>query len=152
MLLTSQLIPAPYFMCSTGKLEPSPSQVDFLVEKYLMREETLEINHRVETPKKKQRAKLNLLLLLILPYRARSWKIPEKQTYSTITFKLLHSHSITNGVLDTLDLNKNREEREEQYISSSAADILVTWRLCSFSFYTKYRTSICLCDNDNLLY
>ena len=53
MLLTSQLIPAPYFMCSTGKLEPSPSQVDFLVEKYLMREETLEINHRVETHQEK---------------------------------------------------------------------------------------------------
>ena len=40
-------------MCSTGKLEPSPSQVDFLVEKYLMREETLEINHRVETHQEK---------------------------------------------------------------------------------------------------
>ena len=31
-----------------------------------------------DPPRKKQRAKLNLLLLLILPYRARSWKIPEK--------------------------------------------------------------------------
>lgn len=68
-----------------------------------------EINHR---PPRQEEPNWICCCFLSPRYRARSWKRSPRSfvdPFSSITFKLLHYQSITNGVLDTLDLNKNKE-------------------------------------------